>query len=129
MGNDWHKRQIFALIVLLAHIVVPLVDSVACSDCRGSVPFSGGVEISHMNLTHVDVNPVVGHSCDTNNKAADEEDSKIFCSLCGNVIYRAAISHSEPLAAVESLIDQHFLSLPAEPSGNITKPPQNLLAS
>ncbi len=127
MGNDWHKRQIFALIILLAHIVVPLVDSAACSDCRGSVPFSGEVKISHMNLSHIDVNPAVGHSCDTKNKAADEEDSKTFCSLCGNVIDRAAIRHSEPLATMESLIDQRILSLPAEPSGNISKPPQNLL--
>ncbi len=127
MSGYWHKQQFFAFFILLAHIIVPLVDSVACSDCRGSVPFSGGVEISHVNLPHVDVNPAVGHSCDTKNKATDEEDSKTFCSLCDNVIDRAAIRHSEPLPAVESLINHHMLSLPTEPSGNITKPPQNLL--
>ncbi len=128
MGYNWHKRQILVLIILLAYIVVPLVDSFACTDCKGSVPFSGEFEISHMNLSHFDVNPAVGHSCDTKNKAADEGDSKTFCPLCGNVIDRTAIRHSEPLAAVEPLMDLHILSLPAEPSGNITKPPQNLLA-
>ncbi len=127
MGNDWHRRQIFALIILLAHIVVPLADSFACSDCRGSVPFSGGVEISHMTLLQVDVNPAVGNSRDTKNKAADGEDSKTFCSLCGNVIDGAAIRYSEPFTAVESLIDHHILSFPTEPSGSITKPPQNRL--
>ncbi len=127
MGNNWHKRRIFALIILLAHIVVPFVDSVACSDCIGSVPFSGGVEISHVNFSRVDVNPAVGNSCDTKNKATDEEDSKTFCSLCDNVIDRAVTRRSEPFAVVESLIDHHILSLPTELSGNITKPPQNLL--
>jgi hypothetical protein len=115
--------------MIAAYFVIPFLDSVVCADCRGSVPFSGKVALSHLDATHIDVSPSIGNDIDPADASSAGREAKSICSICVNIAAKTYSSYSEPLVAVASQIIQFTNFFPSEPSFSINRPPRNFLAA
>jgi hypothetical protein len=108
---------------------VPVVDSIACDNCKGSIPFSAGSSISHLNAPPVDVVSLTTNVCDESDKAPSDsgEEATSICSICVNVAAGTVCHCYGPhLSVAPSFVPPSFF-LPIEPFSRISKPPQNRL--
>jgi len=103
------------------------LDGIVCTDCRGSVPLRGGLNIQNdiSRLLNAGTSP---SSLETGKQVAHEESAATFCSLCLTVAAKnpAVCETPKPLVFLER--KQLTTTKPVSPIFLINKPPQNSLA-
>ena len=125
MKHTNRYRSVVVLFVLAAFIIVPLLDSAVCNDCRGNVSFGGEVQLRHSNAPHIDVTLCVVDDQDRDTQTSSDSDAKSICSICVNLAAGNFSSHSGPLHSVGPQTMRLLTHIALEPSFSINKPPQN----
>ena len=117
-----HRKGILMILLVASVITAPIVDAIACDDCRDIVPLRAqqslvnGADHSDNNLLSSDAG-----SSDSQGAATAQD----LCPVCANIAAAmdnaccgapSMISHANHLPKLTALSD---------PSYSITKPPQN----
>ncbi len=116
-------KRVLILFILLAYIIIPFVDSMACDDCTGIASFLGGLEISYKNLPQGNMSSSINID-DAKDKSSSEKEGKIFCSICSNTVEGDFHNHKALFSAVP-FVNQTIFVVFLEPAFSINKPPQN----
>jgi len=120
--SDTAKRSL-TVFVLFAYILIPLADSIACSDCTDVCSFQGK-QISYVNISYTDDSALTISNADTQEHSSDyKTDSKGSCPLCYNAVNVYAYNHLILFSAISSVI-QPISEVSPEPSFLINKPPR-----
>lgn len=118
-----HSSLIGAFI-LAVYIAIPFIDSIACDDCVGNVPFQGEITISHKQMPHADVTSSIS-TTDPHNQSSGQKETKSYCAICFNAAVGVSF-YNHTLQLLISEFESHATSKsPLEPSFSINKPPQN----
>lgn len=116
-------RRSLTVFVLLAYILIPLADSMACNDCTEGCSLQGK-QISYADISNT-VNPGITISAaDTQWNSYDySQDSKNHCPICYNTTNVDTYDHLVLFSTLCSVICPIFEVSP-EPSFLINKPPR-----
>ena len=110
--------------ILAVHITIPFIDSVACDDCIGNVPFQGEIAISHKQIPHADVTLSISKS-DSHDQTSDQKETKSYCAICFNTAMGVCLYNHTLQLPISEFESHPTPGLPLELSFSIMKPPQN----
>lgn len=118
-------RRLLILFVLIAHIFVPMVDSIACDDCEGVAPFQDGLDISYKNLPQTNVAFSITDTDRHDDKPSTKNEAADCCSTCCNTIGGISSHNYNTIFISVSLVSKPVSIAFLEPAFSINKPPQN----
>ena len=118
-----HSSLIGACI-LAVYIAIPFIDSIACDDCVGNVPFQGEITISHKQMPHADVTLSISKS-DSHNQTSGQKETKSYCAICFNTAMGVCLYNHILQLPISEFESHPTPELPLELSFPIMKPPQN----
>lgn len=111
--------------IVLLYLCTPILDGMVCADCAGNAPLGGGVTISHMKTSHIDVSYY--KKGQTRSSTDPEQGHKSFCSICSNSLMGVEVYVPQaPILLVKS-VGTHIASPFSELHYSIHKPPPNSL--
>lgn len=123
MFTIMHRKGILIILLLAIVISAPIVDAIACDDCRDIVPLR---DMQQQLTTGSDQSDGTILSSDADRPARQQTGSaQDLCPVCANIA--AAMGHA--CCGAPSMIS-HANHLPkliafSDPSNSIAKPPQN----
>jgi hypothetical protein len=113
------------LIVSLLVVVIsaPIVDVLACEDCRDILPLRETQQLQPNGTDHSEGNPLSSDAARPSSKETDAAQD--LCPVCANIA--AAMDNTCCGAPSMTIRTSHLLKLLAlsDPSYSINKPPQN----
>jgi hypothetical protein len=120
--SDTAKKS-FIIFVLLAYIIIPVADSIACSDCTEVCSFQGK-QLSYVNNSNSDDPALTIGNPDTKEQPSDyKNDSKGSCPICYNAVSVFTYDYVVIFSALYSVM-QPISEVSPEPSFLINKPPR-----
>ena len=118
------RLNVFLILTLLVIVILaPVVDAIACDDCKDIIPLRDVQQRLMNGADHADGNML---SSDTDSPAQQGTDTaQDLCPVCANI----AAAMGNACCGAPSMISQanvlpHLLAL-SDPSYPINKPPQN----
>jgi len=117
-------NSLIGAFTLAVYIAIPFIDSVACDDCLGKVPFSGEIAISHKQMPHADVTLSISKS-DSHDQTSDQKETKSYCAICFNTAMGVCLYNHTLQLPISEFESHPTPELPLELSFPIMKPPQN----
>ena len=122
----WRQRtRLLVLLILVAYVITPLVDSVACNGCLKALQIrESGAEGICGGLTHLSPSPSIG--LDQESDPSPVTDETGFCAICANSLGTLSW-HSDHFAPVSIFFEVKptFITL-SEVPGSIYRPPRNI---
>jgi hypothetical protein len=115
--------NIFLFLILVAFLFAPVLDAVACDDCRYDLSLPAAqMAFSTESCQSVPINPAADHD---KNIPSDPGMEKDLCPLCANTVVGMQIQ-----TCLAPVLTVHAVSMPTllallNPSYPINKPPQN----
>jgi hypothetical protein len=116
-------NALLILTLLLVVIAAPIVDAVACDDCKDILPIRAMQECALAGTDHASADLLsCGAGCTAEQKNGTAKD---LCPVCANTAVAMANACCGALFLVSQ--SQHLpkLFVLADPSYSISKPPQN----
>lgn len=121
--SDTAKRFLI-LFVLFAYIIIPMADSIACSDCTEVCSFQG-LQISYASISSADDPVFTARNADKQEHSAEfKNDTRCPCPLCNNAVNVYTDDHVILFSSLYSVIQPVSEASP-EPSFLISKPPRS----
>jgi hypothetical protein len=118
-------KNFITYAIIIFYICTPMLDGMVCADCVGNAPLGGGLTISHMKTSHIDVS--YSKKGQTRSSTNNEQGHKFFCSICANSILGFEVYSSQmPILVVQS-VGTYIASPFSELHYSIHKPPPNSL--
>jgi len=117
------KRSLI-IFMLFAYIIIPIADSIACSDCTEVCSFQGQ-QISYDSISIADASVLTARDADTQEHSAEyKNDSRCPCPLCNNAVNVYTHNHLILFSSLYSVIQPVSEASP-EPFFLISKPPRS----
>lgn len=118
------SKRLLILLVLIAYVFIPLVDSIACNDCIDTCS-SQRRQISYSNLINTDNLVLIINNTDSQGKSFNyKEEGKGFCPICYNTVGIFEQKHITLFSALYLELQPVSL-VSSEPLFPINKPPQS----
>jgi hypothetical protein len=115
-------KAVLIIALLVIFLAAPLVDAVACDECRDIAPVRQGQQLS-TRAGQPDADRSLSAAGIPASQGTDE--AKDLCPVCANTAAAIAVaSCSAPFLISQTSSNPWLLAL-ADPSYPITKPPQN----
>jgi hypothetical protein len=122
----WRQRTPWLiLLVLVAYVITPLVDSVACNDCLKARQIrESRAEDIYAGLTHLSPSPSIGLDQESDPSPVTDEEG--FCAICANSL-GAPSWHSDNFAPASIFFEVKPTTITlSEVPGSIYRPPRNI---
>jgi hypothetical protein len=125
MRSQRQRTRLLILLILVAYVITPLVDSVACTGCLKPQQIrENGTEGIYAGLTHLSPSPSIG--LDQESGPSPVTDEAGFCAICA-ISLGALSRHSDNFAPASIFFEVKptFITL-SEVPGSIYRPPRNI---
>lgn len=120
-------RHCITSAVLLAYLLTPLLDSMACAGCVDARPFQCETTVGSLQAAQDGLSSTSHDAPHAGAAASDEHADGSFCSVCANSF--TGVEDFSPTIHIAAVAWDGPSPLPAiaEQNRSILKPPQNLL--
>jgi hypothetical protein len=121
----WRQRtRLIVLLILVAYVITPLVDSIACNGCLKTRQIRESGAEGICGLTRLSPSPSIGLEQESDPSPVTDEGG--FCAICANSL--GALSwHSDNFAPASIFFEVKPTTITlSEVPGSIYRPPRNI---
>lgn len=112
--------------ILILYVLIPMLDSMVCTDCIGKAPFQGETSICQLQTPHGVVNYASGDGGQSKT-VPDGQGGASFCSICANGRMGVDLFSPPVHIAVAQWDGPSTVPVLSYLRHSIDKPPQNRL--
>jgi hypothetical protein len=125
MRSRRQRTRLLILLILVAYVLTPLVDSVACNGCLKALQIrESAAEGICGGFTHLSPSPSIGSDQESGPSPVTDEAG--FCAICANSL-GALSRHGDNFAPASIFFEVKPTTITlSEVPGSIYRPPRNI---